>query len=83
MEEEPNRRRPGELIQLTRKGVVFTGTQADLDSLREKYDRDHYVILPQLYEPTLLEEIMRRVDAAQFPPKDHDGVGLEFCMVTE
>jgi 2-oxoglutarate-Fe(II)-dependent oxygenase superfamily protein len=80
MEEGPNPRRAGELIQLTRKGVVFTGTQRDLDSLREKYDRSHYVILPQLYEPTLLEEIMRRVDTAQFPPKDHGGVGLEFCM---
>jgi hypothetical protein len=69
-----------ELIQLTRKGVVFTGTQADLTFLREKYDRDNYVILPQLYEPSLLEEIMRRVDAAPFPPKEHVGVGLELCM---
>jgi hypothetical protein len=68
------------LIQLTRKGVVFTGTQADLDSLRERYDRDNYVILPQLYEPALLEEIMRRVDSAPFLHKDHDGVGNELCM---
>jgi hypothetical protein len=68
------------LIQLTRKGVVFTGTQGDLNSLRDKYDRDNYVILPQLYEPTLLEEIMRRVDAARFLPKNHVDVGLELCM---
>jgi hypothetical protein len=76
----PNPQRAEELIQLTRKGVVFTGTQGDLDFLREEYDRDHYVILPQLYEPTLLEEIMRRVDAAPFLPKDHGDVGLELCM---
>jgi len=76
----PNVRRAEELIQLTRKGVVFAGTQADLDSLREKYEQDNYVILPKLYEPTLLEEIMLRVDAAPFLPKDHDGIGLEFCM---
>jgi len=68
------------LIQLTRKGVVFTGTQAELNSLREKYERDNYVILPQLYEPMLLEEIMLRVDAAPFLPKDHDGIALELCM---
>ena len=73
-------RRAEELIQLTRKGVAFTGTQADLNSLREKYERDNYVILPQLYQPTLLEEIMLRVDAAQFVPKDHDGFALELCM---
>ena len=41
---------------------------------------NHYVILPQLYEPALLEEIMRRVDSAPFLPKDHDGVGNELCM---
>jgi hypothetical protein len=68
------------LIRLTRKGVVFSGTQEDLESLRAKYDRDNYVILPQLYEPALLTEIMERVDAAPFLPRRHDGVGLEFCM---
>jgi hypothetical protein len=68
------------LIQLTREGVVFTGTQGDLNSLREKYDRDNYVIIPQLFAPALLEEIMRRVDAAPFLPRDHGDVGLESCM---
>lgn len=48
--------------------------------MREKYDRDNYVILPQLYEPPLLEEIMRRVDAAPFVPRDHVDVGAELCM---
>ena len=67
------------MIQLTRKGVVFTGTQADLDSLRESYDRDNYVILPQLYEPALLEGIMRHVDSAPFLPRQHDGVRNELC----
>jgi len=68
------------LIRLTRKGVVFSGTQEDLKSLRAKYDRDNYVILPQLYELALLTEIMERVDAAPFLPRHHEGVGLEFCM---
>jgi hypothetical protein len=68
------------LIQLTRKGVVFCGTQEDLDSLRKQYLRDNYVILPRLYTPELLEEIVQRVEAALFLPRDHDGIGLEFCM---
>jgi hypothetical protein len=68
------------LIQLTRKGVVFTGTQGELNSLRERYERDHYVILPQLYEPRLLEEIMLRVDAAPFQTKEHEDIARELCM---
>jgi hypothetical protein len=68
------------LIQPTRKGVIFSGTQRDLELLHLKYDRDHYVILPQLYDTVLLEEIMRRVDSAQFLPRDHGAIGREFCM---
>lgn len=68
------------MIQLTRKGVVFKGTQHDLESLRAKYDRDNYVILPRLYEPRLLDEIMQRVDTAPFYPLDHSGIGRELCM---
>jgi 2OG-Fe(II) oxygenase superfamily len=68
------------LIQLTRKGLVVTGTQADLDSLRTKFAVDNYVILPKLYEPSLLGEILQRVQAARFLPRDHKEVGLELCM---
>lgn len=68
------------MIQLTRKGVVFTGGPQELDFLREKYDRDNYVILPQLYESTLLDEIVQRVEAARFLPRNHEGYALESCM---
>ncbi len=69
-----------ELIQLTRSGVIFRGTQQYLDSLRKDYNRDNYIILPQLYESSLLDEIMKRVDAARFLPRDHDGIAKELCM---
>jgi len=68
------------VIQLTRKGVSFTGTQDDLRSLREKYEINNYFILPKLFEHALFEEILQRVDAAPFLPKEHDGLSLEFCM---
>jgi hypothetical protein len=68
------------VIQLTRKGVSFTGTQEDLKALSEKYGINNYVILPQLFEPALFEEILQRVDAAPFLPKEHGGLSLEFCM---
>jgi hypothetical protein len=68
------------LIQLTRKGVIFTGEQKELDLLRQKYARDNYVILAQLYEPTLLEHIVQRIEVARFFPRDHNGHALESCM---
>jgi hypothetical protein len=68
------------VIQLTRKGVSFTGTQEDLRSLREKYEINNYVILPQLFESALFEEMFQRVDAAPFLPKEHGKLSLEFCM---
>lgn len=71
------------MIQLTRKGVSFTGTQEDLQSLREKFETDDYVILPRLYEPALFEEIVRRVSAAPFLPRVHEGISLELCMEDE
>jgi hypothetical protein len=68
------------LIQLTRKGVINKGKEQELDLLREKYARDNYVILPQLYEPTLLEDIMQRVEAAKFLPRNHEDIARELCM---
>lgn len=68
------------MIQLTRRGVVFTGTQADLNSLRVNYERDNYVILPRLFEPVFFEEMVQRVESAPFLPRDHDGIALELCM---
>jgi len=68
------------LIQLTRRGVVFTGGQEELAFLREKYDRENHVILPQLYELALLEEIVRRVEGARFVPGDYNDVAVESTM---
>ena len=68
------------LIQLARNGLLFNGTPQDLDVLRLKFARDHYVILPQLFEPALLEQILRRVHDAKFLPRDHIGIALELCM---
>ena len=72
------------LIQLTSTGVDFNGTQEDMDSLRTKYLRDNYIIFPRLYEPSLFEKIMQRVQAAPFEPHDHgDEIGHEFCMADQ
>jgi hypothetical protein len=68
------------MMQLTRTGVVFSGCQDDLNRLRSEFDRDHCVILPKLFEPELLQTVLRRIESAKFVPLEHKGIGLEFCM---
>ena len=65
------------MIQLTRKGVVFSGCLTDLRALRAQYQRDHYVILPKLIEPSLFAEIVRRVESAPCVPREDDGIVLQ------
>jgi hypothetical protein len=62
------------LIQLTRRGVVFPGTTADIRALRAQFKRDHYIILPKLIEPDLLATILKRIEAAPAVPKEYDGI---------
>src|ERR1700680_863818 len=69
--------RNGELIQLTRKGVVFSGSAADLRALRAQFQRDHYIILPKLIEPDLLATILKHIEAAPSVKKEYDGIIAE------
>jgi hypothetical protein len=62
------------LIQLTRKGVVFSGSAADLRALRTQFQRDHYVILPKLIEPDLVATVVKRIESAPCVPKEYDGI---------
>jgi len=61
------------MIQLTSRGVVFSGSAADLRALRAQFKRDHYVILPKLIEPELLATILKRIESAPSIPKEFDG----------
>jgi hypothetical protein len=68
------------MIQLTRTGVGFCGSEDDLDRLYSEFVRDHYIILPSLFESELLQVILKRIESAKFIPFEHKGIGLEFCM---
>jgi hypothetical protein len=70
-------RRNGDLIQLTRKGVVFSGSSADLRAMRAQFQLNHYILLPKLIEPGLLATILTRIDAAPSVKKEYDGVVAE------
>jgi hypothetical protein len=71
---------PIQPIQLTRKGVAFTGTTADLRRLRAQFRRDHYIILPKLIGPQLMEIIQRCVEAALFRRQEYNGVVAQSLM---
>jgi hypothetical protein len=62
------------MIQLTRRGAVFSGTAADLRALRAQFQRDHYIILPKLIEPDLLATILKRIESAPSVQKEYDGI---------
>jgi hypothetical protein len=62
------------LIQLSRTGLVFSGSAADLRALRTQFQRDHYIILPKLIEPDLLATILKRIEAAPSVKMEYNGV---------
>jgi 2OG-Fe(II) oxygenase superfamily/Coenzyme PQQ synthesis protein D (PqqD) len=65
-------------LQIRPSGLTITGS---LDALRERFERDHYVRLPQLVEPALMEAVERSVAAGQFVDRSHHGIGTEQCLV--
>ncbi len=68
------------MIQLTRTGTVFSGSPDDLERLCRQFDRQHWIRLPQLLEPGLLQLILHRLEGADFSPLVHAGIGTELCM---
>lgn len=63
-----------ELIQLTRKGVVLSGSAADLRALRARFQPDHYIILPKLIERDLFATILKRIESAPSVQKEFNGI---------
>ncbi|HKX31389.1 MAG TPA: 2OG-Fe(II) oxygenase [Blastocatellia bacterium] len=57
------------MIQLTRTGVLADAEE--ITSLRERFARDHCVVLPQLLHRDLLGSLMRSLEAARFVEKMH------------
>ena len=68
------------MVQLTRKGAIFTGSAADLRALRAQFKRDHYIILPKLIEPELFQMILQRVETAPFRRQEGHGTLAQSVM---
>jgi hypothetical protein len=63
-------------VRLERTRAVLS----DPAGLREAFERQHFVHLPSLIEPSLLELIQGLVDAGSFFDRTHDGIGTELCL---
>ena len=51
------------MFQLTRNGPVLSGS---LESLRDRFATEHCVVLRNMLEATLLEQIQRNIERAQW-----------------
>jgi hypothetical protein len=71
-----NRPEP-DTLQIRRSALV----RGDLVRLRSDFERQHYVRLPQLLEPSLLNQIADRIEAGEFFDRTHEGIGTELCLV--
>lgn len=65
-------------LQIARTGLAVNG---DLDGLREEFDRQNYLSLPQFIEPQLLSLIDGYVHGGAFVDRTHEGIGTELCLV--
>jgi hypothetical protein len=68
------------MLQLTRSGTKFSGTAADLKRLRLEFDRQHWIHLPELIEPGLLQLILCQIDRANVIAFVHENIGTELCV---
>jgi hypothetical protein len=70
------------VVRLTRQGTVLSGSQEQLQELREQFQSSHYFRLPQLLDPDLRELIQQQIDSAQFRERVHDRIdsNKELCM---
>ena len=68
------------MIQLTRRGLNFTGVEQDLDALRREFDRRDCLLLENFLHPDVVSLLLPMIHTATFRPKHHDHVGSELQM---
>jgi hypothetical protein len=65
------------MIRLAREGTVFTGSPDDLAALTSTYRTHHWLRLPQLVAPNLLQRVKDSLRDEPFVPREHAGIGKE------
>ena len=68
------------MMQLTRRGLAFTGTQADAESLRRCFEREHFLLLKGFLHPEIISLIQPCLARAEYFPAQYKHVGSELRM---
>lgn len=71
-------------IQIEKSGIVYAAQAEELADLRARFDRQHYLKLPGLLGPELLDFIQLQIDRGEFYERVHEGIGSnkELCMTS-
>src|SRR6185436_20149209 len=57
------------MLQITRSGVVFSGSDADIERMRADFERQDWVRLPAMLDQDLLKMIQQQLAANDFDGK--------------
>jgi hypothetical protein len=70
------------MIQLTQAGPLLSASTAELEQLRDQFDRQHCVKLPGFLPPALLQLVQARIAEEQFYERSHEEIGpnKELCL---
>ena len=71
-------------IQIGKSGVVYSPLAEDLGALRPQFDHQHYLKIPELLGPELLDFVQLQIDQSEFCERVHEGIGSnkELCMTS-
>ena len=71
------------IIQITKTGTIFSGLEQDSRNMRTEFNQKHYLRLPSILEPSILQYIQPYIDQAEFNETvNPNGLGLESCIKT-
>lgn len=69
------------IVQITKSDTILSGTEFDLEQIKSLFKKQHFLKLPGLLSPDLLDSIQRDIDKAEFYILDHGDAGLDLRMV--
>src|SRR5258708_30381224 len=69
-------------IRLTKQGALFSGSAEKLEEWQVEFARRHYLRLPALLDPELVDFIQTGIDSGEFRERAHEGIASnkELCM---
>jgi len=68
------------MIRMTRQGLAFAGTDADLEPLRQGFERQHHLLLRDFLDPEVISLALPFLERAKYCPAQYKHVGSELLM---